>query len=625
MLAVLLAAALGAALCLGVALALGRSRRLDAVDRHELLTVACALTLAMPLVVLAAPSWARFDLGPRLVPVVAVEDDVARGTVPLDPSPSQAAPAAPAAVERSARLAPSTWLGAAWAMGVLFCLARLVASARRTARARHGARPWKDGVLVSPEVRVPIVTGVFRPVIVLPADAPSWPDEELALALAHERAHIVRHDLAKQWLASLACALHWFNPLAWIAARRMATEREHAVDAVVVHGGGRGSSYAALLLRLATRSAQGGIFTPFHTPAVSGSELGRRVEAILAPPRARAPWLLRAAGAGAILGAALAVACGQASTADPSEPPFVEGAGNVEPQREAEALLAAWLDEDPDVVRAHVIAMAVPSGDVAVLAGHDRVRGAGSGLDHAYPPGSTIKPLLLAAALDAGVVAEDETLDGHGGSRVVVGDGRSRTMTDVWPRQRLSLTDLLMVSSNVGAIEIGERLGSARLVAALDAAGLFDPVDAEAAPGVRPSGGDALHFATVAMGHNVAVSPLRMVAAYRALAAGGELPPEGGTSRRFVGAESARVVVHMLESVVSDQGTGAAARVDGIRVAGKTGTADLDGGLFYLSFVGIFPADAPRWVVLVGAESRGGSGGSKAAPRFARFVERAFR
>jgi cell division protein FtsI/penicillin-binding protein 2 len=62
-----------------------------------------------------------------------------------------------------------------------------------------------------------------------------------------------------------------------------------------------------------------------------------------------------------------------------------------------------------------------------------------------------------------------------------------------------------------------------------------------------------------------------------------------------------------------------------LRIAGKTGTADLDDGVLYASFVGIFPADAPRYVVLVGAETRTGNGGRTAAPRFATLVSRAFR
>ena len=133
------------------------------------------------------------------------------------------------------------------------------------------------------------------------------------------------------------------------------------------------------------------------------------------------------------------------------------------------------------------------------------------------------------------------------------------------------------------------------------------------------------------MGHDFAVSPLRLVAAYGALASQGELvnprlrPDAPRTTRRFVSAATARSVTAMLEGVVSNDGTGKLAQVEHLRVAGKTGTADLADGITQATFVGFVPADAPRYVVLVAAETKTGSGASTAAPRFASLVNRAFR
>jgi cell division protein FtsI (penicillin-binding protein 3) len=81
----------------------------------------------------------------------------------------------------------------------------------------------------------------------------------------------------------------------------------------------------------------------------------------------------------------------------------------------------------------------------------------------------------------------------------------------------------------------------------------------------------------------------------------------------------------MLARVVDDaDGTGHAARIDGVRVAGKTGTAETGTtGHYYASFVGIVPADAPRFVILVGLDGVTGSGGEVAAPSFARIASRA--
>jgi len=94
--------------------------------------------------------------------------------------------------------------------------------------------------------------------------------------------------------------------------------------------------------------------------------------------------------------------------------------------------------------------------------------------------------------------------------------------------------------------------------------------------------------------------------------------------------ETARAVLDMLDEVVnSDRGTGKRARIDGARVAGKTGTAawDLPGGGegHYASFVGIVPEEGPRFVILVGVEQPkdDGSGGDVAAPAFARIAARA--
>lgn len=255
------------------------------------------------------------------------------------------------------------------------------------------------------------------------------------------------------------------------------------------------------------------------------------------------------------------------------------------------------------------------------------------GLERAYPPASTIKPLILAAALEAGVVKADETINGRGGSRALATtDGKKHTMTDATPQGSMSLAKMLAVSSNVGAVMIGERLGPARLVGALDTAGLFLPVDGLlVAPASRPSvETSAWHDAVVSIGHDFSVNPLRLVAAYSALASDGKVvtprfrDESPRTTSLFVSSDTARTVKGMMEGVVGEGGTGSLARVDGMRIAGKTGTGDVDGGLLYASFVGIFPADAPRYVLLVGAETRTGYGGSTAAPRFATLVRRAF-
>ncbi|HSO33779.1 MAG TPA: penicillin-binding transpeptidase domain-containing protein, partial [Labilithrix sp.] len=577
-----------------------------------------ALALLMPLLVLAMPASLRIDLPGRLAPRPALEDSVAHGSVApaqadaLDPAALEdGAPALRAAGERSLsrRVDLTTLALGAWALGTAVCALRLARAGWRAARLRRRAEPSTagDDVVVSADVQVPMVTGVLRPAIVLPPDALAWPAEDLALALLHERAHVARHDVPKQWAASLACAVYWFNPLAWIVARTMATDREHAVDAVVLERGARASSYAALLVRVASRAEEAALLEAFHTPAVGRADLTCRVEAVLATPRGRASRRRRAALAATLVLAAVAVACGggpaPASAPPPAAVATVTGATAVSPckitpsaallekaiggesslddakQRATEQALDEWLAADPDILHAHVVAMELPSGFVVALAGRDRAGGATTGLERAYPPGSTIKPLLIAAALEAGAVKEDDVIDGQGGTRELLSpNGKKHVLTDWTPQASMSLAKLLALSSNVGASKVAERLGAERVLGAMDTLGLFRPVDLEgAAPASRPTNsGDAWHDAVVSIGHDFSVSPLRLVAAYGALASDGEVvnarlrPTTPRTTSRFVSPATARKVTTMLEGVVAEGGTGKRARVEGLRVAGKT-------------------------------------------------------
>ncbi|MFL5382225.1 MAG: M56 family metallopeptidase [Longimicrobiaceae bacterium] len=95
---------------------------------------------------------------------------------------------------------------------------------------------------------VPMTWGVVRPVVLLPADAEEWDTERRTVVLAHELAHVRRWDTLTQWIAHLALALFWFNPLVWMAARQMREEREHACDDAVLSIGTRPVEYADHLL-----------------------------------------------------------------------------------------------------------------------------------------------------------------------------------------------------------------------------------------------------------------------------------------------------------------------------------------------------------------------------------------
>jgi beta-lactamase regulating signal transducer with metallopeptidase domain len=132
---------------------------------------------------------------------------------------------------------------------------------------------------------MPLTWGWLKPVVVLPAEAAEWSDQRRRVVLLHELAHVKRRDCLTSFLTRLVCALFWFNPLVWIAARQMRAERERAADDLVLNGGCKPSDYAAQLVDIA-RSFR-------RVPQVAGIAMARasgletRVAAIVDRSRIR--------------------------------------------------------------------------------------------------------------------------------------------------------------------------------------------------------------------------------------------------------------------------------------------------------------------------------------------------
>ena len=99
---------------------------------------------------------------------------------------------------------------------------------------------------------IPSATGLWRRSVLLPDEAIDWNAEQRRLVLLHELGHFQRRDLWTDALGRLVCALHWFNPFAWMLQRMLALEREFACDALVVNKGASTKSYALLLWQMAT-------------------------------------------------------------------------------------------------------------------------------------------------------------------------------------------------------------------------------------------------------------------------------------------------------------------------------------------------------------------------------------
>lgn len=258
-----------------------------------------------------------------------------------------------------------------------------------------------------------------------------------------------------------------------------------------------------------------------------------------------------------------------------------------------------------------------------------------------YEPGSTAKPFLLAALLNERLVDLDEVIDVEGGELTL---GR-RTIRDVHGFEQLTVREIIAQSSNVGAAKLVSRLRPQVQYSYLRDFGFGMPtlVDApsESAGRLRRvAEWTSLSPASHAIGYEMSVTSLQLVAAYAAIANDGRLMAptllrevrdrEGRVIRRseprmvrqVVRPEVARAVGRVLREVVQD-GTASLASFASMSVAGKTGTARLasEGGYapgrYRASFVGYAPADAPRVVILTRLEDPAHGayyGGAIAAP-----------
>ena len=268
------------------------------------------------------------------------------------------------------------------------------------------------------------------------------------------------------------------------------------------------------------------------------------------------------------------------------------------------------LVEDRAAVRAAIVVLDARDG--RILAARGRGPDGHAEARREVTVGSTIKPLTVAAALEAGLDPSRE-FSGEAG-RLVAGEV---VLRDVRPSERLDATDVIVRSSNVGAAQIVREIGDAPVAEIFRRAGLLDragAVDAGA------DGAPSASWTVRGTGIGVETNLVRLASIYGSFANGGELiePTSDGAGARvtLMQAATASAVLDMLEAAVADGGTGRRARVPGRRVAGKTGTvADA------VLFAGVTSRDERRYVIVVRAELPGEAwGGEAAAPVFARIA-----
>ena len=232
-----------------------------------------------------------------------------------------------------ASLAWTDWLVVCWAGGTLFLLVRLIVgigavwclSARSDAF--NGSIPyvhsgWKRSVSVrlSDAVTVPMVWGLFRPVILLPVDADSWQPERRRAALLHELAHIQRQDWLIQTMAQITCAVYWFNPLVWFAVRRMQVEAERACDDHVLNTGYQSTDYAQHLLDIVRNIRKVDTATRSAVAMARRSKIEGRLRTVLAENRNRRPVTKVAVAIGLLVLTCFAVPMGAIRLAEAVDP-----------------------------------------------------------------------------------------------------------------------------------------------------------------------------------------------------------------------------------------------------------------------------------------------------------------
>lgn len=320
----------------------------SAAWRHLVWCLGVVSLLLLPLLSLALPAW-RVTWLPRVpqwaaeqTPLAATDHvtptqtnqvrPVASAQTPVIVEPVETYSSAPSPTGASDSLpgaqvtvgSPLPWLGIGWLVGTLFSLIPLLVGLFQLVGLYRRSRVIDDrrwlvlladlrrqlAVRRSVELRQcaaslpPLTWGALKPVLLLPAEACEWPQDRCRLVLLHELAHVRRWDWLTQLVAHATCALYWFNPLVWLAARQMRIERERACDDLVLACGTKASEYAQELVALAAGLSRTRVSTLVAVPMARRSGLEDRLHGLLDNRRSRAALTLATVCLGAAVSAA---------------------------------------------------------------------------------------------------------------------------------------------------------------------------------------------------------------------------------------------------------------------------------------------------------------------------------
>lgn len=317
--------------------------RISAATKHLYITLALCSVLALPIIALAVPAWRvgvlpnhaatkpvdqSTAVQPKTHGVTGDDDELPRSTVAAAITVAKAAHVVPEsklnAFSTAIDKVKSSWLGflfigvAAASIALLF---RMIAGvigvglvARRSTEITdetalreldHACDHLRLGrevhLLRSNNISVPVVWGLTKPILLLPAASAEWPAERLRVVLLHELAHVKRLDGLTLLVTRAAVALFWFHPLMWSLEKIARAECERACDDLVLESGTKASDYAEHLLSIAKALPRVDPFRSVTLAMSRRSQLEGRLLSILQPHVRRGNFSLRAVGVVALL------------------------------------------------------------------------------------------------------------------------------------------------------------------------------------------------------------------------------------------------------------------------------------------------------------------------------------